>query len=470
MTSSYGGGYKPWMGVPGHGNMNVGPVVFDPLGAYGNGNKPVPGDQSAAHRYKPEIPKPKASASNTGIKFGPQIPSGGQRVTPVTGVGGNNPIVGNTSRVGPVQGPQQVQGPSPRSAHNVKIKPAQGPRPAPVPTAPTGSQGGRMAGLWGAITNNPVVKWGGRTLQALNVYDTANNIRQGRGGAATTNLAFMFPKASALVLADQRPAGGALYDEDGKSLLPTLTPEQKALQAKIRSESGDSFRYTDSDTVTEKPTEKELESAYLHPDLPGPKNNPVGGDADPVTPGLQGSGAPGAVTGDNPFAIWAKKYKNLAEKVKPGQAGYEEIQKALGKTPAGVPASAYEGGTKLTDGEFEAPELKSDPKIDFNSGFNVSQDAKDFAAGAISAIKTSASSLQQPNFDGTTQPIGGDSPTDPQPVQDFNNANTNPAEVVGYLGHPLNKQPSAEAEAANAEYGAMKFEFDPVKNMMVRIK
>ena len=160
-------------------------------------------------------------------------------------------------------------------------------------------------------------------------------------------------------------------------------------------------------TVTEKPTQEELEAIYLHPDLKGPTNNEVGGDADPVTPGLQGSGAPGAVTGDNPFAIWAKNHKGLAEKVKPGQAGYEEIQKALGKTPSGVPASAYEGGTKLTDGEFEAPELKSDPKIDFDSGFNVSQDAKDFAAGAISAIKTSASSLQQPNFDGTTQPIGG---------------------------------------------------------------
>ena len=125
--------------------------------------------------------------------------------------------------------------------------------------------------------------------------------------------------------------------------------------------------------VTEKPTQEELEAIYHHPELKGPTNNEVGVDYDSATPGTQGSGAPGAVTGDNPFAIWAKHHKGLAEKVKPGQAGYEEIQKALGKTPSGVPASAYEGGTKLTDGEFEAPQLKSDPKIDFDSGFNVSQ-------------------------------------------------------------------------------------------------
>ena len=448
MTSSYGGGYKPYMGVPGHGNMGVGPVVFDPLGS-NNGGKPV--DGTLLRESWEKIKKPTtAPASNTGVKFGPQIPSGGQKVTPVTAVGGKNPIIGNTSK-------------------------------AATTVAPTGSQGGRMAGLWGSITNNPVVKWGGRALQGLNVLSTVDNIRKGQGGAATTNLAFMFPKASALVLADQRPAGGALFDEDGKSLLPTLTPEQLALQAKIRSKSGDSFRYPDSPEVTEKPTQEELESAYLHPDLPGPKNNPVGGDADPVTPGLQGAGDPGAVTStatsDNPFAIWAKKYKNLAEKVKPGQAGYEEIQKALGKDTSVIPASVYGSDLKFTPGGTDAPDgfapkggLKSDIKYDGDISYDPTKGAQDFLKGGITALTTSASSFQQPNFDGTTQPIGGNSPTDPQPVQDFENANTNPAEVVGYLGHPLNKKPSAEDEAANAEYGAMKFQFDPVKNMMVRVK
>ena len=234
-----------------------------------------------------------------------------------------------------------------------------------------------------------------------------------------------------------------------------------------------------------KPTQEELESAWHHPDLKGPKGNEVGSDADPVTPGLQGPGAPGAITGnpyepgtqDHGMYIWAKTHGKLAEDVLDKvenrglkQAGYSAIREALGRTPTTPPASAYEGGTGITGGEFEAPELKSDVKFDPAYKVDYNQDPQGFLKDKVSLLTTSASSLQQPNFDGTSQPIGGDTPESSQPEQDFNNANTNPAEVEGYVGHPLNKKPSPEAEAANAEYGAMKFQFDPGKNMMIRIK
>ena len=71
MTSSYGGGFKPWMGVPGHGNMNVSPLVFDPLGS-NNGGKPVDATLLRESWENFKNPKQAAPTGNTGIKFGPR--------------------------------------------------------------------------------------------------------------------------------------------------------------------------------------------------------------------------------------------------------------------------------------------------------------------------------------------------------------------------------------------------------------
>lgn len=45
-------------------------------------------------------------------------------------------------------------------------------------------------------------------------------------------------------------------------------------------------------TPVVKPTTEQLEAVYQHPQLPGPSTNPVGSDADPETPGMQGSFSP----------------------------------------------------------------------------------------------------------------------------------------------------------------------------------
>ena len=72
----------------------------------------------------------------------------------------------------------------------------------------------------------------------------------------------------------------------------------------------------------------------------GPEGNKVGQDYNTNKPGLQGSGdtedpvpAASEFVGkeDEAMAIWAKANPTLAAKVKPGQSGYETIQKALGK-------------------------------------------------------------------------------------------------------------------------------------------
>jgi len=230
------------------------------------------------------------------------------------------------------------------------------------------------------------------------------------------------------------------------------------------------------------PSTEDLESIYHHPDLPGPTSNRVGSDVDTSTPGLQGSGAvpemKGMSTADQQMFQWARNFKGLAEKVKPGQAGYAVIQQALGKAP-----------TEIKDVDFSSEDSalfgmpESEQKIRESGGFTEwstdmgldapakqEMSAQQFLKDRINSGFYAASSEQQPNFDGTSQPIGGNSPEDPLQTQDFDNANTNPAEVVATPLHPLNKQPSPETEAANTEYGAMKFRFDPVKNMMVRVK
>ena len=86
----------------------------------------------------------------------------------------------------------------------------------------------------------------------------------------------------------------------------------------------------------------EVASLPLSAAIPGtgPEGNKVGQDYNTNKPGLQGSGdtedpvpAASEFVGkeDEAMAIWAKANEELAAKVKPGQSGYEAIQKALGK-------------------------------------------------------------------------------------------------------------------------------------------
>ena len=175
---------------------------------------------------------------------------------------------------------------------------------------------------------------------------------------------------------------------------------------------------------------------------------------------------------------WARNFKGLAEKVKPGQAGYAVIQQALGKAPTKIEGVDFSSKDATAFG-MPKPEqairesggfTEWTTDMDVDAPAKAEKSAQAFLKDRINSGFYAASSEQQPNFDGTQQPIGGDSPEDSLVKQDFDNANTNPAEVVPTTYHPLNIKPSPEAEAANAEYGAMKFEFDPAKNMMVRIK
>lgn len=63
------------------------------------------------------------------------------------------------------------------------------------------------------------------------------------------------------------------------------------------------------------------------------------------------------------FTAWAKANKGLAEKVKPGQAGYDAIQKALGKTTSDAPAAkpaAKNGSSSAADAAIQS--LESDTR------------------------------------------------------------------------------------------------------------
>ena len=327
------------------------------------------------------------------------IPSGGQKVTPVTGFGGSNPIVGNTSKVGPVQGPQQVQGPSPRSPHGVRINPAQGPRPATV-MPKKGMFGGRMAGgLWSQaamLLADPII----RNLPD-NPYSRTYTAQQDAAAAGKP-----VPKG---LFTDQ-------VDNATQSVLNFFT-------------GGDNKTTTEPVKPTEPPkTKQPPKSVVENPndswDDPiagkGPKGNEVGSDAAPNTPGLQGPGDPAAPapapnspgnpyekgTQDHGMYIWAQKYKGLAENVKPGQAGYDAIQVALGKKPQ----NPYEGGADYKLGDKDVSEVYK-PTIDLKSDiapitddFKVGYDTapEGYSAGNSDLLYASASAFQQPNFDGSS--------------------------------------------------------------------
>lgn len=395
------------------------------------------------------------------------------------GIGGKpymGPIGGGGWQVGPhVLDPAGANGSKPVDATATRPSTDKFEKPKPstakAPKPPTGVQGNRMAsGGWlGHILGGGFRLWDATKVVNPNLSDrdrgiAATGVIHPLLGSAMQGLSWIDDRMTELTgvsssdpLVSGRGAGHTAFKNNNPAKIRTIEPPK---------------------AVPDNPNDDWADPIAG----PGPADNPVGYDADPDTPGLQGSGAPGANpyepgTKEHGMFIWAKKYKGMAEDVLDKvenrglkQAGYEQIREALGKTPATPPASVYETGTGLTAGEIEAPDLKSDVKYDPDFKVDYSQNPQGFLSDKISLLTTSASSLQQPNFDGSSQPIGGDSPKDSQPEQDFNNANTNPAEVVPTTYHPLNIKPSEEAEKANAEYGAMKFQFDPAKNMMVRIK
>ena len=58
------------------------------------------------------------------------------------------------------------------------------------------------------------------------------------------------------------------------------------------------------------------------------------------------------------YGVWAKAHKGLAEKVKPGQAGYEEIQATLKSMETGLPAEDLLGAV---DHSWNAPAEQMEP-------------------------------------------------------------------------------------------------------------
>ena len=390
------------------------------------------------------------------------------------------PVGGGGWRVGPhVLDPAGANGSKPVDATSTRPSADKFEKPKPSatkgPKPPTGLQGNRMAGFFGGLKN-----WAGKGFAAFNVLDAANSARQGKWNEAAGSLATWGLTSAvsnpwlapfALDLIDTQHAGP-------RGPLPELTAEQKTLQEQIRKkgEESGSFRYTDGSTT------KELESIHHHPDLPGPAGNKVGSDLDPSAPGLQGSGSvpemAGMSTADQQMFQWARNFEGLAKKVKPGQAGYAVIQQALGKAPSKIEdvdfsskdAAAFGMSKPEQDIRQSGGFTEWTTDMDADASAKVEKSAQDFLKERINSGFYSASSKQQPNFDGSNDTIGEDSKPIPLEVQDFDNATKNPAEVVPTTYHPLNKPPTAEQERENAEYAAMEFQFDPSKNMMIRIK
>lgn len=345
--------------------------------------------------------------------------------------------------------------------------------PTPSVTPAVGVNGTRMAnpGIWGRVRSA-----GGTALNGLvRITGAATALNPNASPAARVEggASMLFPKL-AIPLAAGSFIGNWMKDNlpesdfvsgrgAGRSALSGKDQRNKDLKA-IEGTLAPVREAVNTESLREEPEQ----TAPVAPEVTAPASSPAPA-ADP------GPAAPSDMSeADKAMFQWAQNFQGLAKKVKPGQAGYDVIQKALGKDTAQNPYS-INGDFKLEGvdvGDLYKPAIDLKGKIESDPNFTASyKDApQEFLSDKISLLTTSASSLQQPNFDGSDTAIGGSTPKSPQPVQEFENANTNPAEVVPTTYHPLNKAPSAEAEAANAEYGAMKFEYDPVKNMMVRVK
>jgi len=105
------------------------------------------------------------------IKPGPIIPSGGQKVQPITAFGGTNPIVGNT--------PIVTKGTNKNLIQQISQYAPKGPM-----------------GLLG------------RSFQAFEGAQVINNLRQGNYGQAALNAALMFPGKTLNAVKGVLPAGG----------------------------------------------------------------------------------------------------------------------------------------------------------------------------------------------------------------------------------------------------------------------
>jgi len=135
------------------------------------------GARASSGTFKPDL---KATFQGPGlppskVRPGPVIPSGGQKVPPLTAFGGANPIVGNIPTTPPV---------------GIKV-----PNKNLIQQASQYLPKGPMGFL-------------GRGLQGLNFYSIADNVRKGNYGGAALNTAISFPGKTFNAVRGLLPAGG----------------------------------------------------------------------------------------------------------------------------------------------------------------------------------------------------------------------------------------------------------------------
>jgi len=81
---------------------------------------------------------------------------------------------------------------------------------------------------------------------------------------------------------------------------------------------------------------------------------------------------------DDNYAAWVKANRKLAEKVKPGQAGYDSIQKALGKS------SGSNDSMKI---DKPAPKSGSSTNASSNTRFTAEEEKRGSAAFNQDSVK-----------------------------------------------------------------------------------
>ena len=134
----------------------------------------------------------------------------------------------------------------------------------------------------------------------------------------------------------------------------------------------------------------------------GPKGNEVGSDADPSTPGLQGSGAPGARVNANGLVSYGKDLSSLNKFTSDFTGGYEltDIKSAFQSNDL---PSAYQNGSNKISTE-ETPYELPDGASPSNVGGKYINDGGDIS------VESTGYQISDKSVPGT---IGGDS-NDPQ--------------------------------------------------------
>ena len=195
--------------------------------------------------------------------------------------------------------------------------------PAPTVTPATGANGGRMAGILGGIQRftGPLV----RGLGGVQLLTDPTVEGKMTGGASMIFPQLALPLTAGTFVGnwmkDNLPesdfvsgrgagrlalSGKDQRDKDLKAMEETLAPVREVLN-------------------TESLREEPEQTAPVTPEVTAPTPSPAPA-ADP------GPTAPSDMSdADKAMYQWAQNFQGLAEKVKPGQAGYEVIQKALGK-------------------------------------------------------------------------------------------------------------------------------------------